>query len=97
MAVIVLTTLASALPPLLGWGEYVPESSGMSCAPNWEVGAAQLWSCNHIQIVENGRPVFHDLPFYSWVLPAPVHHHLHQHEGAHEDEAGEPACHFIKH
>ena len=89
--VIVVTTLASALPPLLGWGEYVPESSGMSCAPNWEVGAALsfLNFCKNKQIVEKRRPVFHNLPFYSRLLPAPVHHHLHQHEGAHEDEAGE--------
>ncbi|XP_023346171.1 blue-sensitive opsin, partial [Eurytemora carolleeae] len=27
--------VALALPPLLGWGKYVPESNGMSCAPSW--------------------------------------------------------------
>ena len=69
----------------------------MSCAPNWEVGAALsfLNFCRNKQIVEKRRPVFHNLPVYSRLLPAPVHHHLHQHEGAHEDEAGEPACTFI--
>ena len=29
-------TLAVALPPLLGWGNFAPETSGMSCAPEWE-------------------------------------------------------------
>ncbi|XP_040577753.1 pinopsin-like [Lepeophtheirus salmonis] len=31
-----VSTFLIAAPPLLGWGEYTPEKSGMSCAPNWE-------------------------------------------------------------
>ena len=67
----------------------------MSCAPNWEVGEQRFCSVKNIQILGKGRPVFYNLPFYTRVLPALVHHHLHQHEGAHEDEAGEPACSFM--
>lgn len=29
-------SLLLALPPLLGWGKYVIESNGMSCAPSWK-------------------------------------------------------------
>ena len=29
-------SLALALPPLLGWGRYVIERNGMSCAPAWQ-------------------------------------------------------------
>ena len=29
-------SLTMSLPPLLGWGRYVIENNGMSCAPAWE-------------------------------------------------------------
>ena len=29
-------TMFIALPPFFGFGAYVPESSGMTCAPDWE-------------------------------------------------------------
>ena len=28
-------SLALSLPPLFGWGRYVPELSGLGCAPDW--------------------------------------------------------------
>ncbi|CAB4057128.1 OPN3 [Lepeophtheirus salmonis] len=31
-----LSSFFITAPPLLGWGDYIPEKSGMSCAPNWE-------------------------------------------------------------
>ena len=31
-------SLLLALPPLLGWGKYVIEDNGMSCAPSWKDG-----------------------------------------------------------
>ena len=30
-----LYALALSLPPLFGWGRYVPELSGLGCAPDW--------------------------------------------------------------
>ncbi|XP_059087850.1 rhodopsin-like [Tigriopus californicus] len=31
-----LYTLTVSVPPFFGWGEFVPETSGMTCAPDWE-------------------------------------------------------------
>eukprot|EP00095_Tigriopus_kingsejongensis_P001031 maker-scaffold587_size153100-snap-gene-0.29 protein:Tk01031 transcript:maker-scaffold587_size153100-snap-gene-0.29-mRNA-1 annotation:"hypothetical protein DAPPUDRAFT_302649" len=36
LTLIWLLSLAVALPPLLGWSFYAPETSGLSCAPAWE-------------------------------------------------------------
>ena len=36
MAVSLVWSLTMSLPPLLGWGRYVIENNGMSCAPAWE-------------------------------------------------------------
>merc|ERR1719233_1545461 len=30
-------SITLALPPLLGWGQFRPESNGMSCAPSWSL------------------------------------------------------------
>ena len=38
-------TLAVALPPLLGWGNFAPETSGMSCAPDWESRDSLGYTC----------------------------------------------------
>eukprot|EP00094_Tigriopus_californicus_P011187 TCALIF_10796-PA protein Name:"Similar to Pineal opsin (Petromyzon marinus)" AED:0.10 eAED:0.10 QI:118/0.8/0.83/1/0.8/0.66/6/148/385 len=36
LALIWFLSIAVALPPLLGWSFYAPETSGLSCAPAWE-------------------------------------------------------------
>ena len=35
IGIIWIYALALSLPPLFGWGKYVPELSGLGCAPDW--------------------------------------------------------------
>ena len=32
---ILLYSFSLSIPPLLGWGRYIPEMSGLGCAPDW--------------------------------------------------------------
>ena len=47
-----------ALPPLLGWGTFVPEMNGMSCAPGWTEVGWRLWYIFDI-IMYKSDEIFH--------------------------------------